>query len=314
MATVKVKLRPSTIEGKAGTIYCQIIHNRVVRQLKTGYKVFSDEWSDTRGVLASNNGNSERIGILSSIQERTNCDLKRLKDIIERFDKRNGQYTADDIIRKKYRMRNGEPLSQKSIFNMVGMFSSSPNYAVSVGRIPVNPYNLFEREERVKRGNEHKREYLTIEELKRMIDTPCKHTVVRQGFLFTCFTGLRVSDVRGLRWCDLSQQDGAYTLGVKMYETEKMVYVPLSKQAIWMPERGGKSGEDYVFGSLPKDYNKYIAAWAKAAGVTKHITHHITHHTADCFRDGHLYGIKNADAQKRNYDSDLRRFGQRQEA
>ncbi len=99
MATVKVKLRPSTIEGKAGTIYCQIIHNRVVRQLKTGYKVFSDEWSDTRGVLASNNGNSERIGILSSIQERTNCDLKRLKDIIERFDKRNGQYTADDIIR-----------------------------------------------------------------------------------------------------------------------------------------------------------------------------------------------------------------------
>ncbi len=85
-----------------------------------------------------------------------------------------------DYLRGEYRMRNGEPLLQKSIFNMVEMFSSSLNYAVSIGRIAVNPYNLFENEERVKRGNEHKREYLTIEELKRMIDTSCKHTVVRQ--------------------------------------------------------------------------------------------------------------------------------------
>ncbi len=58
-----------------------------------------------------------------------------------------------------------------------------------------------------------------------MIDTPCKHTVVRQVFLFTCFTGLRVSDVRGLRWCDLSQQDGGYTLGVRMYSKYPLNYV-----------------------------------------------------------------------------------------
>ncbi len=49
-----------------------------------------------------------------------------------------------DYLRSEYRMRNGEPLSQKSVFNLVGMFSSSLNYAVSIGRIAVNPYNLFE--------------------------------------------------------------------------------------------------------------------------------------------------------------------------
>lgn len=37
MASVKVKFRPSTIEGKEGTIYYQIIQNRVIRQLKTDY-------------------------------------------------------------------------------------------------------------------------------------------------------------------------------------------------------------------------------------------------------------------------------------
>lgn len=185
-----------------------------------------------------------------------------------------------DYLRSEYRMRNGEPLSQKSIFNLVGMFNSSLSYAVSIGRIAVNPYNLFESKERVKPGREHKREYLTVEELKRMIDTPCRCAVVRQVFLFTCFTGLRLSDVRGLRWRDLSQQDGGYTLGVRMYKTEKTIYIPLSKQAMkWMPERGDKSGEDFVFGSLPKDYNRHIAAWAKAAGITKHITHHCGRHT-----------------------------------
>lgn len=185
-----------------------------------------------------------------------------------------------DYLRGEYHMRNGEPLSQKSIFNLVGMFSSSLNHAVSVGKITVNPYNLFESEERVKPGKEHKREYFTIEELKQMIATPCKNAVVKQVFLFTCFTGLRLSDVRGLRWCDLSQQDGSYTLGVKMYKTDKMVYIPLSKQAMkWMPERGDKSGEDYVFDSVPQSYNDYISAWAKEAGITKHITHHCGRHT-----------------------------------
>ena len=34
MASVKVKFRPSTIEGKEGTVYYQIIQNRVIRQLR----------------------------------------------------------------------------------------------------------------------------------------------------------------------------------------------------------------------------------------------------------------------------------------
>ena len=44
MASVKVKFRPSTIGGKEGTIYYQVIHNRVVRQIYTDYKLFASEW------------------------------------------------------------------------------------------------------------------------------------------------------------------------------------------------------------------------------------------------------------------------------
>ena len=45
MASIKVKFRPSTNENKEGTIYYQIIQNRVIRQLKTDYRLFMYEWS-----------------------------------------------------------------------------------------------------------------------------------------------------------------------------------------------------------------------------------------------------------------------------
>lgn len=38
MASVKVKFRPSTIEGKTGALYFQVIHRRIVRSQKTKYK------------------------------------------------------------------------------------------------------------------------------------------------------------------------------------------------------------------------------------------------------------------------------------
>ena len=41
MTSIKVKFRPSTVDGKEGGLYFQIIHNRVVRQLNTDYRVFA---------------------------------------------------------------------------------------------------------------------------------------------------------------------------------------------------------------------------------------------------------------------------------
>lgn len=35
MASLKIKFRPSTLEGKEGILYYQIIHQRVIRQVTT---------------------------------------------------------------------------------------------------------------------------------------------------------------------------------------------------------------------------------------------------------------------------------------
>ena len=96
MASVKVKFRPSTIEGKEGTIYYQIIQNRVIRQLKTDYRIFTDEWNEAGSCIIV--GSSERGNLLLSLQERMEWDLKRLDMIIRQLDNRKAGYTADDIV------------------------------------------------------------------------------------------------------------------------------------------------------------------------------------------------------------------------
>ena len=54
MTSVKIKFRVSTVNGSPGSIYFQIIHNRVVRQLHTDYKIYPHEWdADTESIIVS---------------------------------------------------------------------------------------------------------------------------------------------------------------------------------------------------------------------------------------------------------------------
>ena len=96
MASVKIKFRPSTIEGKEGTVYYQIIQNRVIRQLKTDYRIFTDEWNEAGSCIIV--GSSERSNLLLSLQERMEWDMKRLDMIVRQLNNRKAGYTADDIV------------------------------------------------------------------------------------------------------------------------------------------------------------------------------------------------------------------------
>lgn len=108
MASVKIKFRPSTIEGKEGTVYYQIIQNRVIRQLKTDYRIFTDEWNEAGSCIIV--GSSERSNLLLSLQERMEWDLKRLDMIIRQLDNRKTGYTADDIVASFLNKTEGQSL------------------------------------------------------------------------------------------------------------------------------------------------------------------------------------------------------------
>ena len=97
MASIKVKFRPSTIAGREGTIYYQIIHERKVRQLPTDHRVFPDEWDERRSMVAAT-GRSERKSYILSIRERIRRDVERLRKIDHKLDAKGFAYTADDVI------------------------------------------------------------------------------------------------------------------------------------------------------------------------------------------------------------------------
>lgn len=97
MASIKVKLRPSTIADCEGTIYNQIIHDRKVRQLLTNYKLFPAEWDERRSMVTAGR-NSERKSFILSIRECIRWDMERLTKIGRKLDAEGLIYTADEVI------------------------------------------------------------------------------------------------------------------------------------------------------------------------------------------------------------------------
>lgn len=113
MASIKVKLRPSTVADHEGTIYYQIIHERKVRQLLSDYKVFPSEWDGSRSMVVTTQ-RSERKAFILSIREHIRWDVERLNKIDKKLDANGLSYTADDVIDEFNRYAN-----EYSLFNFM---------------------------------------------------------------------------------------------------------------------------------------------------------------------------------------------------
>lgn len=96
MATVKVKYRASIKEGKDGRIYFQVIHNRVIRQLNTEYRLSKEEWENS--ALNSPNSIKSRESSFSTINDMVLRDLEQLNMIISILERSGNSFTADNVI------------------------------------------------------------------------------------------------------------------------------------------------------------------------------------------------------------------------
>lgn len=110
MASVKVKFRPSTQEGKEGTIYYQIIYKRVIRQIKTDYRILAEEWDEKNGAVII--ATDSRSSVLRSVKERINRDVKRLNTVIGRLQGCGKEFTANDIVEGFHESVNEQSFSQ----------------------------------------------------------------------------------------------------------------------------------------------------------------------------------------------------------
>lgn len=126
---------------------------------------------------------------------------------------------------------------------------------------------------------ESRREYLTIEELNRLAQTPCD-PLLKRAALFSALTGIRHCDIQKLKWSEVEQFNGGYRLNFTQQKTKGVEYMPISEQAYNLCGEQ-KEGELLVFAGLPDPswINRPVKKWVEAAGISKHITFHCFRHS-----------------------------------
>ena len=156
------------------------------------------------------------------------------------------------------------------------------NYAVSEELISANPMNKIKNEEKPHK-HRTEREYLTIDELRKLAQTPFYNGLLKKAFLFSCFCGLRHSDIIALTWGDIEMDDdGNARLYIIQKKTKEAISLPLSQEAIkQLPKREDAKEDDIIFKKLITlgRTNEILPKWAEQAGIKKHITFHCSRHT-----------------------------------
>lgn len=86
MTSIKLKFRPSSVPGKGGTLYYQVIHNRIVRRVNTGFHIYDYEWNAESENIILPEAKHPRFDRLSAINRETQWDINRFNHIAERMD------------------------------------------------------------------------------------------------------------------------------------------------------------------------------------------------------------------------------------
>ena len=94
MATIKVKLRPSSVAGRAGTIFYQVTHRRATQQITTNIRLQPNEWDALRKLVAVS------VADKSIIKNRIDSDTALLKRIVKDLENSGVNYSVGDIVKR----------------------------------------------------------------------------------------------------------------------------------------------------------------------------------------------------------------------
>lgn len=170
------------------------------------------------------------------------------------------------------------------------------NLAIKFGYIPSgqNPYDRF-----TPQRQEPKRVFLSLDELREIeaLTFPRHKSHLEQikdMFLMTCYTGLRVSDLISLAPVHIERGNNGLELHKRMEKTEKILRLPLrllfkkSGKVQSEPERiiqrnlarrKGKNEHYPIFKVTEQYYNRELKTLASMAGINKRLTSHVGRRT-----------------------------------
>jgi len=169
----------------------------------------------------------------------------------------------------------------------MSVFRQYFNKLITKGIISISPFSNF----KIIEEEDSERTTLTIEEVRTLANFVPKrgNSQVRDAFLFSCFTGLRYSDVKKLNYDEITNNQITFRPAKTI---KKIVKVPLVDDAITIIDKVSKHPtNNKVFWDLPTTQvvNVYLKFWALEAGLKKNLHFHAARHTFATI--GLTYGI-----------------------
>ncbi len=122
-----------------------------------------------------------------------------------------------------------------------------------------------------------KKDFLSVDEVYKLVETPCDIPVLKTAALFSCLTSLRISDILALRWEDIVDYSaGGKCVHIITQKTQTEDIIPIGDEAL---ELIGGSGTGLVFKGLRRSWTQSpMKRWIRSAGIDKDITFHCARH------------------------------------
>jgi len=181
-----------------------------------------------------------------------------------------------------------ETLASNTKVDIIAGLKKFINMAYRQELITFNPFKKYKLPKRQETNIDH----LDLHELQKLSDTSTSfNPQIRQAFFFSCFTGLRFTDLISLKWSQIlitKDKNGEeyVTLLIRPSKTintsGKLLRTPLAKQAQdILKEVNRKPDCDIIFHTLKAltAYNDHLKEWAKTAKIKKNLHSHVGRHT-----------------------------------
>lgn len=175
---------------------------------------------------------------------------------------------------KQYLLRQVIPNTARGYLQALKLFL---NIAIDKNYLVANPMQKVA----LPKMQEVRRTTLDVDELKLLMATPTNFGhQVREAFFFACFTGMRISDVRLVKWSDIAND----TITYRPAKTpNKLVRVPVSAQArLILDSIDRDPNSDLIFSQLTIHKNTladHLRTWAEKAGLGQRLHFHASRHT-----------------------------------
>lgn len=182
------------------------------------------------------------------------------------------------FLSERISQKTRKPLSANTQATAIKLLKAVLHDAIAEGVISTDPtYKL-----KPPRGGD-KLEYLGNEELERLESYYREEPrdEVLRAFLFSCYAGLRVSDVESLTWGSVLRSGANVSIYYKQQKTQQRQAIPLSNDAIrLLGERPkGAVNDTRVFGLRSRvDTGERIKRLGLSV-LSRYITFHISRHT-----------------------------------